>query len=67
MRFKECVYQESKKCVDVEEEQLLVARSPTWVQGVACVHQVCEFRLFALGLVDGALCVRGKVACKNVE
>ena len=62
-----CAYQESKKCVDVEEGQLPEAPGPTWVEGVACVDQVCVFRLIVLGLVGGALCVRGKVVSKDVE
>ena len=62
-----CAYQESKKLVDVEEGQLPEASGPTRVEGAACVHQVCKFRLMVLGLIGGALCVRGEVVSKDVE
>ncbi len=62
-----CAYQESKKRVDVEEGQLPEVPGPIWVEGVACVHQVCVFRLIVLWLVGGALCVCGEVVSKDVE
>ena len=62
-----CAYQESKKCVDVEEGQLQLAPSPNWVEGATCVHQVCVFRLMVLGLVNKAMCVRGEVVSKDEE
>jgi len=36
-----CAYRESKKRVDLEEGQLPEAPVPAWVEGAACVHQVC--------------------------
>jgi hypothetical protein len=60
-------YQESKKRVDVEEGQFLETPGSTWVEGVACVHQLHVFRLVVMGLVGGAMCVRGEVVSKDVD
>ena len=62
-----CAYQESEKRADVEEGQLPEAPVPAWVEGAACVHQVCVFRRIVLGLVGGAFCERGEVVSKDVE
>ena len=62
-----CAYRESKKRVDLEEGQLPEAPVPAWVEGAACVHQVCVFRLMVMGLVGGAPCIREKVVSKDVE